>query len=246
MANINSNWKRFLAVGCSHGYLADPKALETVIKFKKSFKPQIRCHLGDFTDQAAFRTGAAGSRDETASIEDDITHGLNFLKEFSPTILLNGNHEQRLWELADHHNEIISKAAKAVINEILTFANRQKCQYVTTYDINESWVQFGDYKMIHGWMFSENALRDHCEHFGNIIMAHLHIASDIPGRRSDHPRGLCTGTLANIPAMGYAKRRRATSRWSHGFVYGETNGKTTHANISHAPHNQPGEWRLPV
>jgi hypothetical protein len=246
MANINSRWKKIIFLGCSHGHLADPKALKTVLKFCSTFKPDLRFHLGDFTDQTAFRSGAPGTKDETVSIADDLAHGLNFLREFQPTHLINGNHEDRLWRLADHHNEIIARAATSVIREIKDYVEENDIEYVETYDINSSWIEVGDYKAIHGWMFNENALRDHCEHFGNIVMAHLHIASVVPGRRSDHPRGFCTGTLTNVPAMAYARTRRATARWSHGFVFGETNGKTTHLQLCAGPHNQPGDWRLPV
>lgn len=246
MSAIGGTFKRFVAVGCSHGHLADPKALEAVLKFCKTFKPHRRFHLGDFTDQAAFRSGAKGTKDETVSIADDLTHGLNFLRAYRPTDILNGNHEIRLWKLADHHNQMVSKAASAVITEIIAAVGKLKANYVQTYDINSSWIPLGDHKMMHGWMFSENALRDHCEHFGNVIMAHLHLAGEVAGRRSDHPKGYCVGTLANIPSMAYANTRRATARWSAGLVYGESNGKETHPFLSSAPHNDAANWRLPI
>ena len=246
MANVISNWKRVCFVGCSHGYLADPKALATVLKFNKTFKPQIRAHLGDFTDQTAFRSGAHDGPDQTVSIADDIAHGLNFLKEYAPTHLINGNHEDRLWKLAEHHNEIVARAAGSVITEIKDFVSRNKVKYVETYDINSSWIEIGNYKILHGFMFNEQALRDHTEAYGNIVMAHTHKAGIVYGRRSDHPTGFCVGTLANIPGMAYAKTRRATMSWSHGFVFGETNGKTTHLQLCSAPQNQEGGWRLPI
>lgn len=241
-----SQWKRWMAVGCSHGYLADPKALATVLEFKKRFKPQIRVHLGDFTDQTAFRSGAAGTKDETVSIADDLSHGLNFLSEFAPTHLLNGNHEARLWKLADHHNEIVARAASTTIQEIKTLADKLKCQYVDHYDITRSWIEIGDTKFIHGFMFSENAIRDHSEHFGRCVIAHLHTVGEAAGRRSDNARCYCVGTLANIPSMSYALTRRATARWSHGFAYGETNGKETIVWLSQGMANTPGGWRLPL
>ena len=241
-----SQWKRWMAVGCSHGYLADPKALATVLKFEQRFKPHIRVHLGDFTDQTAFRSGAAGTRDETVSIADDLAHGLNFLEEYRPTHLLNGNHEIRLWKLADHHNEIIARAASTTIQEIRTLAEKMKCQYVEHYDITRSWIELGDAKLLHGFMYSENAIRDHAEHFGKCVIAHLHTVGEAAGRRSDGARGYCVGTLANIPSMSYALTRRATARWSHGFAYGETNGKETRIWLSQGMANTPGGWTLPL
>lgn len=239
-------FKRFMAVGCSHGHLADPKALETVLKFRKTFNPTIRVHLGDFTDQAAFRTGATGTSDETVSIADDLTHGLNFLRSYAPTDLLNGNHEIRLWKMSAHHNEIVARAASSVIQEIRDVAEKLKCRYVEHYDITRSWIQIGDTKFMHGWMYNENAIRDHAEHFGKCVIAHLHTVGEAAGRRSDNARAYCVGTLANIPSMSYALTRRATARWSHGFAYGETNGKETHVWLSQGMANTPGDWRLPL
>jgi len=42
-----------------------------------------------------------------------------------------------------------------------------------------------------------------------------------PGRIVGALMGYSVGTLADIPAMGYAKARRATSAWSGGIVCGE-------------------------
>ena len=42
--NINKGWKRFMAVGCSHGMYADPKAIDGVLKFKERWKPHMTVH----------------------------------------------------------------------------------------------------------------------------------------------------------------------------------------------------------
>lgn len=246
MANISKGFKRFMAVGCSHGHLADPKALQTVLEFQRRFKPHRRIHLGDFTDQAAFRSGAQGTKDETVSIADDLTHGLNFLKAFRPTDILNGNHEIRLWKLADHHNQIISQAASSVITEIREAAGKLKARYVEDYDITRSWITLGDTKFLHGFMYGENAIRDHAEHFGKCVHAHLHQVGDVAGRRSDKARAYCVGTLTNVALMGYALTRRSTARWSHGFAYGEYSETECHVWLSQGMANTPGGWRLPL
>lgn len=246
MANINSHWKRFTAAGCSHGIHADPDALKTVLKFNSIFKPHRRFHLGDFIDMAAFRTGAHGTADEFCSLQSDLTHGLNFLEEYRPTDLLNGNHEIRLWKLAEHPNAIVSLAAQRIIDDIKRLTTRQKTNYIEHYDVNRSWIQLADTKLFHGWWFSEQAIRDHAESHGKSIFAHLHRPGMATGRRSDHPVGYCVGTLANIPAMRYANTRRATMAWQLGFCYGEFNDKECVINISSSAPNRPGAWRLPV
>ncbi len=62
--NIVRKWKKFFAVGCSHGHLADQSALATALKFKSAWKPDTVMHLGDFMDLAALRSGAKGTPDE--------------------------------------------------------------------------------------------------------------------------------------------------------------------------------------
>lgn len=246
MANIGSKWTRWVGVGCSHGHLANPASLRTVLKFCESYKPERRFHLGDFTDQAAFRSGAFGTKDETASIKDDLTSGLRFLEEFRPTDLLNGNHEDRLWEKAGHHNEIVARAAQSVIQEIETLTNKLGCRYVDHYDITRSWIDWGDLRYFHGWMYNENAIRDHAEHFGRSCFAHLHTVGEAAGRRADCPVGHCVGSLAHIPEMHYALRRRSTARWSAGFAYGEGNGKHTTIHLCRGPSSAGGRWDLPL
>lgn len=243
--NITRSVKRFTLIGCSHGHLADPHALSAVLKFCKSYKPHIRVHLGDFVDMATFRSGAAGTSDETASIEDDLRHGLNFLREYRPTLLLNGNHEIRLWKLAEHHNEIISRAAKSVITEIRDLAGKMKTQYFEKYDINADHPKIGDYTAMHGYVFGENAIRDHAEMFGNCFHAHTHRSGSAPGRRADRPNGYCVGTLSNVAAMTYANTRRATLGWDHALISGELWGdECRNITLHKCAAKQASTWKI--
>jgi len=50
-------WKKWMAVGCSHGDQIDPDARKAVLVFKERWKPDMTIHLGDFLDLAAFRSG---------------------------------------------------------------------------------------------------------------------------------------------------------------------------------------------
>ena len=246
MANINTHWRRFMAVGCSHGDLADSKALKTVLKFSSIYKPHRKFHLGDFSNLSAMRSGAKGTKDEASSIDDDLQCGLNFLEAYEPTDLLNGNHEIRAWKLMEHPHDVIARAAKSIVQDVRTHAKKLKCNYIESYAINESWIQLADTKLLHGFMFNQQACRDHAEHFGKCIIAHTHKAETAPGRRADHPRCWSVGTLANIPAMDYAASDRSSAQWSKGLVYGEYNDKTTVVWQSTGEHNQEGGWRLPI
>ncbi len=240
-------YKKFLIIGCTHGSLVDKQAFETVQKFRRIYKPETRIHLGDVCDYAAFRGGARGTKDEAIALGPDIAAGAKLIREFEPTDVLVGNHDIRVWKLANHPNAVIAHAAACSRNEFLTACNQAKVKrLVDHYDINRSWLELGDAKILHGFMYNENAMRDHAEHFGKCIIAHLHVAGLGNGRRSDHAVCHCVGTLANIPMLDYANTRRATARWSHGFVYGEYSETDCKIWLSQAPQGQAGNWHLPL
>lgn len=246
--NITKGWKKVLAVGCSHGIHADRKALEAVIKFREAFRPDTCIHLGDFCDTAAFRSGAKGSSDESSPIQPDVDGGLDFLEKLRPTLVLCGNHEDRLWRLAGSSNAIVQKCSKDVIKEIGQTCYKLRAELVEWNGIYQGRT-IGGFRYMHGTFYSENATRDHAEAFGNVVHAHTHRAAVAKGRRSDSPTGYCVGTLANMPAMEYAKARRATLSWSQGFVWGFYNeGKTGGRSVLWL-HEQPAnqaEWVLPI
>jgi hypothetical protein len=238
------NWKRFMAVGCSHGDKIDANAAAAVLRFKELWRPETTAHLGDFIDTAAFRSGAVGSNDEYTPIAPDIDAGLQFLDKLRPTILLNGNHEIRLWRLRNNHNAIVSDCANRIISSIETKAAALGALYVREWGIHAH-VMLGDYKLMHGYLFSENACRDHAEAHGNVIHAHTHRAGVQKGRRDDCPTGYCVGTLSNVPAMEYASVRRSTLSWSGGLVWGEYCDDRLVCWLHEQPQGQV-EWRLPI
>ncbi len=246
MANLNTKWTKYIAIGCSHGHLQDPTAIKAVLGFVDRWKPATRIHLGDFLDTAAFRTGARGSKDEAISLKDDLASGLQLLYDFRATHILNGNHEDRLWRDMDHWQVIRAECACALVGEIRGVAQKLRAKYVEEYDITnaKAMFRFGDTNFLHGYMFNENGIRDHAEHFGRSVIAHLHTPGEARARRSDASTATCVGTLADISRLGYAKTRRSTARWGAGFVWGEYNERECVTWL--AKRNQFGEWRLPL
>jgi len=244
MPNITKKWKRALLVGCSHGDKIDHLAADAVIKFRDALKPDTVVHLGDFIDTAAFRSGAQGSEDESTPVRPDIDSGLTFLKALRPTIICNGNHEARLWRLKHHHNAVVSELANQIIESFRSLAKSMKSDYMEKWDIN-NYRMVGNYKVMHGYMFGENATRDHADVHGNIIHAHTHRPAMAQGRRDESATGYCVGTLSNIPAMEYASTRRSTHAWAQGFVWGEYTEKQSVFWLHVQPKGQK-EWVLPI
>lgn len=218
--NVTRSWKKLFAVGCSHGGLIDPVARKAVLTAKERWKPHKTIHLGDFVDTAAFRAGAKGTSDESEPVSPDFEAGLLFLKDLGANLIFNGNHEIRLWRLANHHNAIISELSKNLVERIETRAKLNKAEFVADWGMR-SWRKLGNYSFGHGYIFSENACRDHAESHGNVVHAHTHRAGMAKGRRDDNPSGYCVGTLMDINSADYAQSKRSTLAWTQGFVWGE-------------------------
>ena len=244
--NVVRKWRRWLAVGCTHAGHIDRKAWEQVLSFRSRWRPVETIHLGDFLDTAAWRAGARHSPDDpdkTASFADDYLHGMTHLKELEVTRIHLGNHENRIFGLTRSSSAVVAYAAEQGVAAIEQAAKKLKAQ-LYPYDIEGGLSLLGDTVFLHGFQCSEAAVRDTIESLGKpIVMAHLHRPEIARGRVIGSPTGICTGTLANIGAMGYARQRRATYRWGHGFAYGEF---CQDACVSWLATPVKGEWRFPL
>lgn len=248
MANITRSWKRFLAVGCSHGHHADQAILRKVLAFKQRWKPHTTLHLGDAIDLACLRAGAAGSADDAVDPEGDLYDGLTFLSQLEPKVYFLGNHEARLNTLMDSPRAIVSALAARVMSQIQDRAKQMRCE-VIDYNFQTGWRQLGDALFGHGYMINENAVRDHAEAVcggtaTKVVIAHLHRVQQAEGRNRAHPTGYCVGWLGDVNAMGYAANRRATTSWSRGFAWGEYCDNETVVWL--AKETRQNDFRLPV
>ena len=240
--NIIRKWKRWMAVGCSHGNHADKTALRTVLKFKSAYKPDRTLHLGEWSDMAALRSGAHGSKDEAADIDYDLQAGLNFVRDLEPETLFDGNHEDRLNQMTNHPKAIVAYCAGKIVGEVNDFCARYKVERVP-YGIQTGWRPLGNFLFGHGYMFDMAAIRWHALTVGNCVIAHLHRTGEERAERLGGATGYCLGCLADIPALTYAKTKKNTLRWNLGFAYGEYCDTACTVNIVARADN--GDWRLP-
>jgi len=242
--NILHNWKKWMAVGCSHGEFIDNDAREAVLTFKEAWKPETTLHLGDFVDLAALRSGAVSnpnSKDRAQSISDDLKAGITFLRELAPQHILYGNHEARLFQFAGGPNALAAHAAQEVLNDLGDVAKDLNAR---VYDYNiRSYAQLGDTKFLHGYLYNVQAIRDHAETWGRCLIAHIHRTGEEQARNASGDTGYALGMLARFD-MDYAATRRATLAWKQGFAYGHYNDKHCTVNIVSRACGQP--WMLPI
>lgn len=237
-------WKRWMAVSCSHGDLIDPEARNAVLAFKEAFRPHTTVHLGDFIDMAAARSGAMNdpnAKDRAASVAEDLAAGVDFLMELRPQHILFGNHEARLHKLAGGPNALASHAASLVLEKIDETARKLKAR-TYPYDIR-SYVEIGGTKFLHGYMYNVTAIRDHAEAYGRCIFGHLHRVGHERARNLDGASAYCVGMLARFD-MDYAATRRQTLAWSQGFAWGYYSEKSMTVNLCERIKDTP--WLLPI
>ena len=242
-----TKWKKFLAVSCSHGHLADAKATKAALEMKRRWKPDTTLHLGDAIDLAALRSGAMrnpDASDRAANISEDFRAGINFLHLLEPNVFFIGNHEHRAYEHQYSPNAILSHCATSCLADIHQACKDMRTEIVQ-YDIAKGWREYGGTLFGHGFMFNQMATRDHVEMLKKpCVFGHLHRVDRSAGRSVGAPIGWSIGCLANVDAMGYARRNRSTLAWQHGIAWGEYNDKDCIVNVL-SPTSQ-GEWRFPV
>jgi hypothetical protein len=244
---IVSKWTKFVAAGCSHSTFACPRATDALIGFCERYKPEVRIDLGDVHDFTAFRAGAKGTKDESASIADDFNAGVAWLKRYRPTHRTLGNHDHRIFKLIDHPNAIVAHCAGKVIED-LRQVDEANGTIVRPYHMKNGWFTFGDTKFGHGWMYNMQAVRDHAETFGKCVIAHLHVPQEARGRRDDDPISWCVGTLGDPEKFTYAHANRNWLSWAHGFVWGEFNEEHCVVRLERQTcgHGGHENWRLPL
>jgi hypothetical protein len=246
LANIGTKWRKFIAVGCVHGELACKEAQRAVLQFAERWKPETRIDLGDVMDFAAFRGGAKGTSDESRNVAVDFSAGADWLTRFRPTHRCFGNHDDRIAKLTASPNAIVAHCAGKVLEDLRRIDEQNKT-IVRQYEPDQ-YFEFGDTKFLHGFYFNEQAIRDHAEAYGRVVIAHLHTPGEAWGRRLDHPTGWCVGTLGEVRRFDYAKTRRATLRWGHGLVFGEYSDKHCAVFLARQECNGGAaeDWRLPL
>lgn len=246
MASKTKGWVKYLAVSCTHGAEADPRALDAMLRLREAWQPQLVLHLGDAIDARCLRAGArkdSDSTDHAADLSDDLMQGLAFLKELKPNVFLLGNHEARLTELALSPNAVLSYAAGNVMGRITDEMAKMKCQVIPYVGVHPKGIfLLGDTGFTHGSVFNISAARDVAEMSGrSIVMGHTHRVAMESARTHAKAIGYNIGCGIKLD-IGYSSNRRQTLGWRHAAAYGHFNGTSCTVNIAvFDPH-----YRLPL
>lgn len=137
--------------------------------------------------------------------------------------------------------------AKMVVNGIDEI-DRENHTEVKPYHPKRNWFNFGDSIAGHGWMFNEQATRDHVETFSEgkykVIHAHTHVPCMAYGRQSNALPGYCVGMIGDPDKFDYAITRRNWLRWSHGAIKIEYTDTQSRIELitARCNHGEPEVW----
>lgn len=209
--------ERFVICGDSHGDMIDAGAERAFRAFVKSFKPDIRIHLGDYMDLRPLRKGA-NDEEKREGMQQDVEQGIDFLRWYDPQIVMKGNHDQRLDDMFEYSGDKNRKwLAKMLIDSI---ADQLPNIRFYPYCKRKGIYQFGDYKLMHGYNANLHAAYKASSHYGNVIMGHVHTPTG-PVRfpHYDGAVGYTCGCLCRLD-MEYNRSHLGTLKQGHGWLYG--------------------------
>src|SRR6478752_2103358 len=105
--------QRFIFASDIHGDKQDANGVKALLAFSNDFKPHVKICGGDLFDFRPLRRGAC-QEEKKESMQNDWASGVHFLQSWKPHHLLLGNHDKRLWDLAQTDGVAADFAQKAV------------------------------------------------------------------------------------------------------------------------------------
>jgi len=173
----------------------------------------------------------------------DYTAGLNWLQRFHPNYFLRGNHDERLWELAETDKGIVSDYAQSGVVEINSIVAKMKCQMLP-YHKRDGVLKLGSLKILHGFHCGVTVARQTALVYGSALFGHTHVIDEAAIGGLDRRVARNIGALCKLD-MDYNSRNPNTLRQAHGFAYGILDERTGAYHVMQAEEIN-GTWQLPT
>lgn len=221
------SWERFIFATDLHGDHQDTRTVDALFRHMAEFKPKHVIFGGDLWDFRPLRRNAS-AEEKRESMAGDYAAGLRFFRHFFShgrnRVYLRGNHCERLWELAERGDGILSDHAQHGVTQILSEAKGLDV-HTKPYHKRDGVYTLGHLKMLHGFFHGVNASRQHALVYGACLFGHIHQVSEysIPGLEPRTARAV--GCLCSLD-LPYASRTPSTLAQRHGWAYGAVNSKT--------------------
>lgn len=229
-AVLGTRFTKWCYVSDIHGDKQDPQAIKAFFEFCDSFRPDMRICGGDIWDFRPLRK-KADEEERRESLAVDYSMGMEFMNKYQPHVFLRGNHDERIWDMAEKCNGVISDYCGKLSTEIEADMNVMGC-LMLPYDKEKGVYRFGDITAIHGFSGGIGACRKQTSVYaqqGYCLMGHGHVPDfakfESYGRREGYMAGcLCKRDLV------YNRSQINTLRQEHGWLYGiqDKNTKVSH------------------
>ncbi len=236
-----SAYKRFIFASDIHGKHKDNRSCEVVFKFSEIWKPEVRICGGDLWDFTPLRKGASAN-EQAESLLDDFDAGKEWFESFKTTHLILGNHDQRIFDLAEHGTGAGKDLAVTKVREIEAMTKSAHCQ-VFPYHKRKGVLRIGKLKALHGFFAGLTAARQMALVYGSCIFGHVHAIDEHSIAGLEHRVARSAGCLCSLD-LDYAARTPSTLRQSNGFIYGVIN-KTTGTYNTWQAKKIDGHWLIP-
>jgi hypothetical protein len=218
-----SDWKRFVYAADVHGEYQEKEPNEALFKFIGLYKPDIRICGGDVWNMGPIRK-KADKHEKRESMKRDYIEGKIWLERFKPHYFLRGNHDERIFDLAEEEDGIIKDHAENCVEEIETLMRKLRCRMLP-YSKRSGILKLGHLHFAHGFKCGINAAREQARTYHNIVVGHGHgiQAQSIEGLE---PRcGWMSGCLCQLDQK-YNRGHTGSLVHEHGWAYGLINQKT--------------------
>ena len=234
--------KTFVFASDLHGDHQNSDAAEAVLRFCKTFQPDVRIFGGDLFDFTAIRRGAS-AKEKKVSMEMDVYAGIEFLNRFSPHMFLRGNHDERIWDLARFHElGLMQDIGSQAVKSITATCKKLRCKMLP-YDSFKGVYELGNLRFIHGYHAGVYAAKKHAEVYappgGAVLFGHVHSIQASSMARHGGSHGYAVGCLANLNPE-YNRHQTGKLMHEHGFAYGFVDKK--HWQVFQAKPNKEGKW----
>ena len=214
--------KRFIFGSDLHGDQLCKKSVKVLLQATEDFSPHYRIFGGDLTDQRPLRKGA-DKEERAEGMAHDWRAGIGFLYDWQPTHALLGNHDKRIFDLADANRGIETEYADKGVRELTKSFTKIKCHWLPYH--KKSVIKFGDLSFLHGFYHGVNAAKQHAIVYGACIFGHIHAVDMYSAPSIDRRVSMSSGCLCSLD-MPYNSHMPSSLRHSHGFIMGVINEKT--------------------
>lgn len=223
MANLGGEWKRFVAGFDIHGAEQDVSVNKAFFQFVENWKPHYRICGGDVFDFRQLRK-KADAYEKRDSMAKDVAMGQQWLQDFRPTHFLRGNHDERLWDLAEQSEGIVADYAKLGVQRLEKLVASLRTQ-MFPYNKRTGVLKLGSLKFIHGYLTGITAARRTAMIYGSVVMGHGHSIQSATIEGTEPRAGFMAGCLCKTE-LGYNRAQAGTLSWESGFCFGVINERT--------------------